>query len=417
MGMDAIYIYFWMYHLPYKAKPNTPSRGRIKLTVSSQKKWNGGIDCSALQIKADRCCVSRPDCTGTKERNFIVFLCILSSARMSSCLEKSDPPLVFPCDQCLHRKVRCDKTLPRCSRCSDASLSCTRQVVRRRPGRRKGLGLVISRLRKDPVQANKNQEIHKTSQDISTPEPPTAGSQSAQGEFNLDELYFTVPRRVNQPIPTPYSSPTNSLTGSEGPAAVISNLPYLSEDIDQFFSNLYPIWPIIDESSFRKSLEHPEQLDYDQACLILSICALSTVHIPLPESESLAKEPRKSTAQRFIKQCMQLRSSFAYIETASILTIQTSLFLSVAEVELQRTRSSWILLNEAIMLAQELYEGGELPPGLSQAETLSIQRTLYLLSLTERGLIVLRNKRFGVILFDSSPEERFDHEDPRILVG
>ena len=56
-------------------------------------------------------------------------------------------PRFPPCDQCLQRKVRCDKTLPRCYRCSDSSLPCTRKVVRRRPGRKKGSGVVISKLR------------------------------------------------------------------------------------------------------------------------------------------------------------------------------------------------------------------------------------------------------------------------------
>src|SRR5690348_13993819 len=57
------------------------------------------------------------------------------------------PPSLPPCDQCLHRKVRCDKTLPRCNRCIDTKLNCTRDVVRRKPGRKKGSGLVIQRLR------------------------------------------------------------------------------------------------------------------------------------------------------------------------------------------------------------------------------------------------------------------------------
>jgi hypothetical protein len=148
----------------------------------------------------------------------------------------------------------------------------------------------------------------------------------------------------------------------------------------------------------------------------LSICALSALHIP--ESSSPPQEPRKKRAQRFIRQCKQLRSNFDYIENATILTVQTSLFLSVAEVELQWVRSSWFLLREAIMLAQDLgYYERTLPPELSHSERLSIYRTLYSLSLTERGLTLLRNKPFAIVMLDSPPDERFAGEDPRILVG
>lgn len=336
---------------------------------------------------------------------------------------RSQTPQVFPCDQCLHRKVRCDKTLPRCNRCSDSNLSCTREVVRRRPGRKKGSGTVISKLRTDPEGVlNETREIFDGRLEVFTPESPTQGSASSNADRSTlrilnNDTYFTAPPHVPRRVSTPYGSPANSVTLSERPAAVISNLPHLAQDIDQFFGNLYPIWPIIDQMSFREWLEHPDQIDHSQACLILSICALSALHIPEPNSPP--EEPRKRRAQRFIRQCMQLRSNFEYIESATILTVQTSLFLSVAEVELQRVRSSWFLLREAIMLAQDLgyYEASTLPPKLSPAETLSIQRTLYILSLTERGLTLLRNKPFAIVMFDSPPDERFADEDPRVLIG
>ncbi|KAE9363013.1 hypothetical protein N431DRAFT_356940 [Stipitochalara longipes BDJ] len=194
-------------------------------------------------------------------------------------------------------------------------------------------------------------------------------------------------------------------------------MPNLSRHIDLFYAKLYPIWPIIPETEFRNSLSHPETLDLSYVCLILSICALSALHIP--GSTAPAPEPRKAVAQQFINQCRQLRSTYDYIENASIITVQTSLFLSCAEVEFQRARSSWFLLRESIMLAQDLgfYEVANLSPSLSPNDILSIQRTLYLLSLVERGLTVLRNKPFAIVKFDSPPPSRFSDEDPRILNG
>jgi hypothetical protein len=198
---------------------------------------------------------------------------------------------------------------------------------------------------------------------------------------------------------------------------ILSNLPNLSRHVDLFYAKLYPIWPIIPATEFQDWLSHLETLDPSYICLILSICALSALHIP--GSTDPAPEPRKVVAQQFISQCRQLRSTYDYIESASIITVQTSLFLSCAEVEFQRARSSWFLLRESIMLAQDLgfYEPANLSPSLSPTDILSIQRTVYLLSLVERGLTVLRNKPFAIVMFNSPPLSRFSGEDPRILNG
>ena len=58
---------------------------------------------------------------------------------------KTDPR-ALPCDQCRHRKVRCDKA-SQCRQCEDASLVCTRNIVRQRRGPKKGSGSTIARLR------------------------------------------------------------------------------------------------------------------------------------------------------------------------------------------------------------------------------------------------------------------------------
>ncbi|KAH8817333.1 hypothetical protein F5884DRAFT_667067 [Xylogone sp. PMI_703] len=201
----------------------------------------------------------------------------------------------------------------------------------------------------------------------------------------------------------------------EHPATILSNLPYLTRHIDLFFGKLYPIWPIFHETTFRESLRDPAKLDLHQVCLALSLCALTVLHVP--SSTAPAPEPRKLIAQRFIDQCRQIRSTYDYIDSANLSTIHTSLFLSCAEIEYQRERSSWFLLREAILLAQELGYYNTIPANVSQPEALSIQRTLYQISLTERGLTILRNKPVTVIMFDAPPTERFDDEDPAILYG
>ena len=375
--------------------------------------------------------------------------CSLPGTKMS--------PEVYPCDQCLHRKVRCDRTSPRCNRCSFSDISCTREIVRKRPGRKKGSGAVISRLKtgRESVLSESRAAL-PTRLEVFTPESNASGQGTSISEstslhaLNNDKYFTKPPRDSGRVSLTPHGSPASSAPGklspfyllqtskgtlvptfpfcrlplatiigtnskSERPAAIISNLPHLNQDVNQFFRDLYPIWPIIDQASFREWLDCPDQIDHSQVCLVLAICALSALHIP--EADSPHEEPRKKRAQRFIRQCLQLRSNFDYIENATILSVQTSFFLSVAEVELQKVRSSWFLLREAIMLAQDLGYYETLPSELKHCERLSIHRTLYTLSLTETGLTLLRNKPFAIVTFDVPPDERFVDEDPRILVG
>lgn len=356
---------------------------------------------------------------------------------MSSRTEKpAGPTPLPPCDQCLHRKVRCDKALPRCNRCVDTNLNCTRDVVRRKPGRKKGSGLVIQRLRlpakADPDTPSPDPKPTESSSsmvnDSATPVTMAAAVESSRANFLAQEQSpmskttemspqnFSGSFSSNSPEAAPYNVTVSRKFVYEPPASILANLPYLTRHLDLFFGKLYPIWPIFHETTFRESLKDPEKLDLHQVCLALSLCALTVLHVP--SSTAPAPEPRRLIAQRFIDQCRQIRSTYDYIDSANLSTIHTSLFLSCAEIEYQRERSSWFLLREAILLAQELgYYNTVLPPTLSQVETLSIQRTLYQISLTERGLTILRNKPVTVIMFDAPPTERFDDEDPAILYG
>ena len=215
---------------------------------------------------------------------------------------------------------------------------------------------------------------------------------------------------------SPYARQGTRWQVPEVPGRLLSRIPDLPRYIDLFFAHLYPIWPIISETDFREELLYPEKLDLSHVCLVLSMCSLTALHIE--SSADSSSEPRNSLAQGFIDQCRQLRLTFDYIGNGSIVTVQTSLFLSCAEVEFRRTRSSWFLLREAVMLAEELglYEVDYLSPTIERNKGLSIRRTLYLISLVERGLTVLRSKPFSFIVFEP-PEEAFEDENPDVLYG
>ncbi|KAG9248916.1 hypothetical protein BJ878DRAFT_485977 [Calycina marina] len=341
---------------------------------------------------------------------------------------KMPAPALLPCDQCLSRKVRCDKSLPRCRRCVDVSISCTRDIKRKRPGRKKGSGNVISKLRKvaetpDGIQRQSREDGSEDEESRNLIAPAgdarsnfwkaVVGDKQVPNELHHEEHAALPP---NNSETQEFHLPSNETF--QRPADVLSTIPDLSIRVDLFFAFLYSIWPIIDEVTFRAELAQPEGLNHTQVCLVLSICALSALHIPETRVSYWDQEPRQKVAQRFIKQALHIRAETGYLETADITTIQTSLLLSCAEIEVHRARSSYFLLRECIILAEELgfYEPN-LPTELSQNERLSIRRTLYLLSLVERGLTLLRNKPYAIIMFDSPPPETYANEDPRVLQG
>ena len=70
------------------------------------------------------------------------------------------PTKLPPCDQCRRRKVRCDAA-ERCDRCTQSGLRCTRDIIRKRRGPKKGSGSVIARLRVEDDQT--------ISQDVTLP--------------------------------------------------------------------------------------------------------------------------------------------------------------------------------------------------------------------------------------------------------
>jgi hypothetical protein len=171
-------------------------------------------------------------------------------------------PLFPPCDQCLQRKVRCDKTLPCCYRCSDASSPCTRKVIRRRPGRKKGSGTVISKLR-SPNTSERQQwlegltsSMHNIDRLHTTgalnlddgSEIATLGNVEIESSLQNNE-FLSGQMGDHQShdscvVQSPSTSSICQRTGSRSIGefqAILSNLPNLSRHIDLFYAKQYPI--------------------------------------------------------------------------------------------------------------------------------------------------------------------------------
>ncbi|EXJ95393.1 hypothetical protein A1O1_00514 [Capronia coronata CBS 617.96] len=113
---------------------------------------------------------------------------------------------LLPCDACRRRKVKCSKSEP-CDRCVSTGLRCTRDIVRKKRGPKKGSGSVIAKLRDETQPALPH--------DLSLP------------PFDLSQLQQQMPflnRTLSNDSPfgsqmtSPLTSPSNSQFGdSLGP--------------------------------------------------------------------------------------------------------------------------------------------------------------------------------------------------------
>ncbi|MCJ1230227.1 hypothetical protein MMC12_006899 [Toensbergia leucococca] len=373
----------------------------------------------------------------------------------------------LPCDQCHRRKVRCDGDLT-CRRCFDANLNCTREIVRKRRGPKKGSGSIIARLRttdsslsnhttprpsSQPIVNKKNHfvTVNELAQHILNNDQFSAADFSWSSEAMLssrsptspsvassDQTNFSIPSPQTPDLPrrdaglaplsdimtvetrdqkavSPYSPHIyDSLPPPEPPWEINFNDEHpLSRYVHVFFLRLHQIMPILHEPSFRRLLTRQDHLQPRDKCLVLAVCSVTVLLDP--GSTGLSFNFRKVAGQCLIQQCLQIRATFDYIEKASLATIQTSYLLSIALFEVKKPRSSWIHVREAITLAQELGMYDEdLSIKSDRDDPLCRQRTLFLLSLSERGSTILRNRPVTSGRFLAPPQGQFKGENPLV---
>jgi Fungal specific transcription factor domain len=190
----------------------------------------------------------------------------------------------------------------------------------------------------------------------------------------------------------------------------------MSQCIKQFFRHLYPIMPVIHESTFHRTLNRPEDLSPDEKCLVLTMCAVTILHASPPSDLTL--EAKKDIGRQFLSHFLDLRRGSDWIETSSLTTIIASYFASVSYFELKQPRSSNFYVREATGMALE--QGLHLDSfyvGMNQVAEICHRRSFALLFVTERGASILRNKPISIPRLPTLPMEFFDDEDPGILTG
>lgn len=188
----------------------------------------------------------------------------------------------------------------------------------------------------------------------------------------------------------------------------------MSQCIKQWFRHLYPIQPILHEPSFQKLINQSEELSTQDKILVLSMCAVVVLHAAPPSDLTL--QHKQDLGKELLKQCLHLRHTYEWIETATLTTIISSFFICITYFELKQVRSHHFFLREAIGLAREMQ--GDLERATSDPiEVICRKRMLALLFITERGCAILRNKPISMMRLPFIPGEFFDNHDELVLAG
>lgn len=266
---------------------------------------------------------------------------------------------------------------------------------------------------------NTNNLFGSQSQYFASPTEPTFGSPfgSSTNSANMDP-FPKIESPVDYPSPTLMDPHSNLNSPGFWSSPAFENETLLQRCIDLFFRNLYPIFPLIDEDSFRAKLRNPAELETTDRVLVLAMCALSIIQVSDVAWGNLSHDSRIAKGKDLIRQALELRLTCDFTEMSSLSAVLTSLFLQTAYFELRRRRSSWFYLREAITLAQamRLHEAAGYE-GMTYIERVCAQRTYALLFITERGASILSVLPVSIKFVPPLPTETLPGEHSDILGG
>lgn len=176
--------------------------------------------------------------------------------------------------------------------------------------------------------------------------------------------------------------------------------------VDIFFERLYAVFPVIDKSCVMELLQSddpPQPLPASFYPFLAALAAAVIVQLNATDTEILQPSasadtppspigptPRNPSADFFVSHCLQTRWSQGFIENPNEWTVLTSFFLFAYYGNLDRSRSAWYYLREAIGFAQALgLDDTESYVGMDLSTLQRRQRLFWLLFVTERLVYAL----------------------------
>lgn len=309
------------------------------------------------------------------------------------------------CDCCNRRKVKCDRGQP-CQSCFRAELACTYAAIPRKRGPKGPSAKRIYAIKQDQLRSlggifsedNSRNDSRSPSSDADEQliNPPLSFTSYASGTGEQIDAaaLFTAFLQCDHP-PSNYSD-------------VFEPHPMLTQSsvgmcLKIFFKNLYPIMPVVDQTSFLARVNNLSS-DPELYSLVSSLCAMTMVQLlAVPGDHNGAIT---SLSETLISESLRARKYCDYIGSPSIETVLTSFFLFCSYGNLEKHNHAWYYLRESISFAQSIGLDEEksysrLDPGESQQR----RRIFWLLFITERSVPwSLRILGSSARIIDSNPK-------------
>ena len=240
------------------------------------------------------------------------------------------------CEACTVKKTKCDRGRPRCLACAKRRSQCQySQLADLIEESHRALG--IESPRKKPKQQQQartaNPATIHASQDGKPPvERRQSRSSTGSSPMLLSNMPFSHPTASNIfKAEHPFS---NYWTLAGGLAEVVEVLPSKDQSdilIAKYFDVVDPIYPMIDQVSFRQDYEHvwsmpPEErknTDGSLIALIFVMLAMGTQFVLLPSPDQ-----KEQTAEFYVSASHQALRMSSYLSRPSLRSIQTMVLIT-----------------------------------------------------------------------------------------
>lgn len=206
---------------------------------------------------------------------------------------------------------------------------------------------------------------------------------------------------------SPSLAPTPGLLTSE----------IIKESIEFFFTNMYPIMPILHRGRLEQRVRFVDQ-DVETYCLLTSLCAFMMIQpgMALPgDPLGLEHMPGANIASgtMLMEETTRVRKSYEYVENPTLSSLVTSFFLYGCYFGLDLHNKAWFHLREATTLIHILGMQKEETYAQFDAIDASRRRRLYwLLFVIERAYALQRHRPLSLQATINLPAANEDPTEP-----
>lgn len=301
----------------------------------------------------------------------------------------SSPAAKRACDACHRRKVRCIGGIALgqpCRNCSQTSLQCTYNAIPQKKGPKGSRAKVISELRDTQQQTTITQKV------------------------SLDD-------HASESNPFEFSSPMVS------PAYQRDTSLLTKQTVDTcfnfYFEHMYSITPIFHQQTLRNMVaSHSSKPEV--YCLAAVMCSFIMIQpgMVLPGTPDAQDSNRYSNAEALLQEALRVRKSYEYVESPTLIAIQTDFFLFACYFSLERQNTAWYHLIQATTLAQMagMQEESSYLTG-DKVENMYRRHTFWLILITERAYAMERHRPLMLHPTIQLPKPEEDLADSAIISG